>query len=51
MDDQCGSDTKQLLKNAEQWEAKYLSALPKPGKSAVALSLSLSLIHVISTIM
>ena len=31
VDEQCGSDTKQLLKNAEQWEAKYLNALPKPG--------------------
>ena len=38
VDDQCGSDTKQLLKNAEQWEVKYLNALPKPGIAALSVS-------------
>ena len=31
VDELCGSDVKQLLKKAEDWENQYLKALPKPG--------------------
>ena len=31
MDELSGSDVKQLLNKAEDWEAQYLKALPKPG--------------------
>lgn len=31
VDELCGNDVKQLLKKAEEWEAQYLKALPKPG--------------------
>ena len=31
VDELCGSDVKQLLKKAEEWETQYLKALPKPG--------------------
>ena len=34
MDELCGSDLKQLLKKAEDWEKQYLKALPKPGNMA-----------------
>ena len=31
VDELSGSDVKQLLSKAEDWEAQYLKALPKPG--------------------
>ena len=35
MDELCGSDAKQLVRQAEEWEARYLNALPKPGKDSL----------------
>lgn len=31
VDELSGSDVKQLLSKAEDWESQYLKALPKPG--------------------
>lgn len=34
MNELCGSDVKQLLNRAEEWEFQYLQALPKPGETS-----------------
>ena len=42
VDELCGSDVKQLLKKAEEWEDQYLKALPKPG---IAFSMIITHTH------
>jgi hypothetical protein len=35
VDELSGSDAKQLVRKAEDWEGQYLKALPKQGNKAI----------------
>ena len=50
MDELCGSDVKQLLRKAEDWEGQYLKALPKPGNIRVTKLEQIILLYKLSSL-